>query len=202
MSTYDYLAKHPEADAAYTAHITAVTSGIAMAVATSYDFSRISTVVDVGGGQGALLAEILKTYPHLRGILCDRPFVAAGARNVLEAQGVAARCDIVGGNFFEAVPGGGDAYILKWVFSDWADDQVVVILKNCHRAMNAHGRVLVIEPLDLPTNASFNLTMAVWNEGRMRSVADLRALFEAAGFSVERIIPTQSQFSIVEGRQI
>jgi hypothetical protein len=202
MSTYDYLAQHPEADAAYTAHITAATGGIEVALATSYDFSGSSTVVDVGGGQGALLAEILKTNLHLRGILCDRPFVAAGARNVLEAQGVAARCDIVGGNFFEAVPAGGDAYILKWVLPDWADDQAVVILKNCHHAMNAHGRVLVIDPLDLPTNASFNLTMLVWNEGRVRSVTDLRALFEAAGFRMERIIPTQSQFSIVEGRQM
>jgi hypothetical protein len=68
--------------------------------------------------------------------------------------------------------------------------------------MNAHGRVLVIDPLDLPTNASFNLTMLVWNEGRVRRVTDLRALFEAAGFRMERIIPTQSQFSIVEGRQM
>src|SRR5262249_35555921 len=97
-------------------------SRIAMALAASYDFSGISTVVDVGGGQGALLAEILKTYSHLRGILCDRPVVVAGARDVLEAQGVADRCDIAGGNFLEAVPAGGDAYILKWVISDLPDD--------------------------------------------------------------------------------
>jgi hypothetical protein len=203
MSIYDYLANHPEADAAYTANMTVATGRIATALTTAYDFSGISTVVDVGGGQGALLAEILKTSLHLRGILCDRPVVVAGARNVLEAQGVADRCDIASGNFLEAVPAGGDAYILKWVISDWADDQAVVILKNCHRAMNAHGRVLVIDPVDLPTNASFNLNMfVVWSGGGVRSVADLRALFEAAGFSMERIIPTQSQFSIVEGRQM
>ena len=203
MSIYDYLATHPEADAAYAANMTTATSRIAMALAASYDFSGISTVVDVGGGQGALLAEILKTYPHLRGILFDRPGVVAGARNVLEAQGVTDRCDIAGGNFLEAVQAGGDAYILKWVISDWTYDQAVVILKNCHRAMNAHGRVLVIDPVDLPTNTSFNLSMfVVWNGGGVRSVADLRALFEAAGFRMERIIPTQSQFSIIEGRQM
>jgi hypothetical protein len=198
---YDYLARNPEADAAYTAIMTAATSAMAAALTSSYDFSGIGTVVDVGGGQGAFLTAILKTYPHLRGILFDRSAAVAGAREALVAQQVAERCEVVAGDFFEGLPADRDVYILKWVISEWADERAVVILKNCRRAMTTRGRVLVMEPLDLPSNALFNLNMLVtWNGGRVRSPAELTALFANAGLRVERIIPAQSQMSIVEGR--
>jgi hypothetical protein len=198
MPIYDYLAKTPEADAAYSARLTAATSAMAAALTTSYDFSGASTVVDVGGGQGALLLAILRAHPHLRGILFDRSPVVAGA---LADRDVAERCEVVAGNFFEGVPAGGDVYILKWVISEWSDDRAVAILKNCRRSMTARGRVLVIDPFDVYSHALFNLQMlVVWNGGRVRSQADIAALFAAASLSAERIIPTQSQFSIVEGR--
>jgi len=192
MPIYDQLARNPEADAAYAARMTSATRAMADALTRAYDFSGIRTVVDVGGGQGAFLGAILTAHPHLRGILFDRAPVVAGARDRFEA---------VGGDFFEGLPTGGDVYVLKWVLSEWADDRAVKILLNCRRAMSASGRVLVIDPLDLTSNELFNLQMLVaWNGGRVRSQADLAALFQAADLRVERIIPTESEFSIVEGR--
>ncbi len=200
MPIYDYLARTPDADAAYAARMTAATSAMAAALTQSYDFSGLSTVVDVGGGQGAFLGAILTAQPHLRGILFDRPPVVTGARHAL-VQRFADRCEVVGGNFFDGLPPGGDVYILKWVISEWADDRAAAILGSCRRAMTSRGRVLVIDPLDLPSNEWFNLQILVaWNGGRVRTTADLTALFATAGLSVARIIPTKSQFSIVEGR--
>ncbi len=198
MPIYDYLAQTPEADAAYSARLTAATHAMAAALTSSYDCSGMRTIVDVGGGQGALLLAILRAHPRLRGTLFDRSPVVAGA---LVDRDVADRCEAVAGDFFEGLPAGGDVYILKWVISEWADDRAIAILTNCRRAMAAGGRVLVIDPLDLHSNELFNLQMlVVWNGGRVRSQAELAALFAAAGLGVERIIPTQSQFTLVEGR--
>lgn len=203
MPIYDYLATNPLADSAYAGGMTAATAASAAVLMQSYDFSGVRTVVDVGGGRGALLSSILKAHPHLRGILFDRLPTLAGAPEALEVNQVASRCEIASGSFFEGLPAGGDVYILKWVISEWADDRARAILRNCRRAMIPGGRVLVIDPLDLPSNALFNLNMlATWNGGRVRSSADLEALLAAAGFSVERIIPTESPLSIVEGRAV
>lgn len=200
---YDYLPKTPQADAAYAGAMTAATTAMAAVLTQSYDCSGVGTVVDVGGGRGALLSRILTAHPHLRGILFDRPPTIAGVLDALEVDQVANRCQVVSGNFFEGLPAGGDVYILKWVISEWSDDRASIILKNCRRAMTPRGRLLVIDPLDLPSNALFNLNMLVaWNGGRVRSSADLTALLRAAGFRMEGIISTQSPLSIVEGRAI
>lgn len=201
MPIYDYLAKNAEADAAYEARMTAATGTIATALMGSYDFSGLDTVVDVGGGRGALLSAILKAHRHLRGILFDRPAVVAGVQEALAAEQVGERGKVVGGDFFEGLPAGGDAYILKWVLSEWSDEQATAILRKCRKAMSSRGRVLVIDPLDLPSNELFNLQMlVVWNGGRVRSRSELASLFAAAGLDAPRIVPTQSQFAIVEGR--
>lgn len=201
MPIYDYLPRNPQADAAYAGAMTAATAAMAAVLTDSYDFSGVSTVVDVGGGRGALLSRILTAHPHLRGILFDRPSTVAGTPDALEIDQVASRCQVVPGSFFEGLPAGADLYILKWVISEWADDRAAVILRNCRRAMNPSGRLLVIEPLDLPSNALFNLNMLVtWNGGRVRSSADLAALLRDAGFSMERVIPTPSPLSVVECR--
>ncbi len=203
MPIYDYLAKTPEADAAYAARMAVATSAMAAALTESYDFSGLSTVVDVGGGRGALLLAILKAHPHLRGILFDRAPTVAGAERDPDTQQVAERFEVVAGNFFEALPAGGDVYLLKWVISEWSDEKAIAILRNCRRAMSARGRVLVMDPLEVQSHALFNLQMlVVWNGGRVRSQAEIAALFAAARLGVERMIPTQSQFSIVEGRPV
>jgi hypothetical protein len=122
------------------------TEDAAAAVVKASDFSGYPTIVDVGGGTGALLAAILRATPQARGILFDRPSVVAAARELLGSTGIAERCEIVGGDFFkEAVPTGGDVYILSWVIHDWDDERSVAILRNCRRAMTDDARLLLIE---------------------------------------------------------
>jgi hypothetical protein len=205
--TFDtYLEEHPDAADIFQAFMNVATAEEASAVAPVYDFAGVQTVVDVGGGRGALLAAILKANPHLRGILFDAPHVVAGARDLLETHGVAEHCDLVGGDFFAAVPAGGDVYLLKWILVSWDDERCVGILKNCRRAMLGHGKVLVIERLIPPGNEPFfgklaDLNLLVMYQGRHRSEPEYRQLFQQAGFELTRIIPTSSptEFSVIEG---
>jgi hypothetical protein len=205
MPIHDYLAAHPEIDAAYTLTMTGATTRVASALATAYDFSGCRTVVDVGGGEGALLAAVLAAHPHLRGVLFDRPAVVAGAGALLATQGVAERCAVEGGDFFAGVPAGGDVYLLKWVLPGLDDERAVTVLRHCARAMAPGGRVLVIDPLGRDAQPLHYLDLdmlVVWDDGGgMRDVAQLATLFQAAGLRLERVIATPTEFSIVEGRQ-
>jgi ribosomal protein RSM22 (predicted rRNA methylase) len=175
------------------------------AVVASYDFSSIQTLVDVGGGHGSLLVAILQVNPPLKGILYDQSTVIAGAESQIAAQGVSDRCQRIAGNFFESVPSGGDAYILKHIVHDWGDEQVIAILKHCHRAMPEQGKLLVVEQVIPPGNDPFvgkllDLNMLVMCPGGCeRTEAEYHSLFEQAGFQLTRIIPTSTFISVIEG---
>jgi ubiquinone/menaquinone biosynthesis C-methylase UbiE len=206
MAFYDYLGHHADAAEVFNANMTAGTTQAARAVAAAYDFSGITTLVDVGGGQGALIAGLLQTNPQMRGILFDLPSGLEGARSLLEAEGVAERCALVAGDFFASVPDGGDAYLLKYILIDWDDEHAITILTNCHRAMQEQGKILVVEMLIPPGNAPFfgkfiDIYMLMLGRGRHRTEAEYRTLFDAAGFKLTQSIPTQSptHFSIIEG---
>jgi SAM-dependent methyltransferase len=174
------------------------------ALMESYDFSTINKVVDIGGGHGSLLASILKANPTLKGVLFDLPEVVEAAREI--DAGVAERCEIIGGDFFESVPAGGDAYILKQIIHDWNDDLSIKILQNCHKAMAGNGRVLVIDAVIQPGNVPdlnkfIDLQMLILTYGgRERTEFEFRSLFEAAGFELMNIFSTPSMFNIIEGR--
>jgi SAM-dependent methyltransferase len=204
-----YLAQHPEAAGTFQAFMQVATAEEALDVAPVYDFSGLSSVVDVGGGRGALLAAILQRNPHLRGILFDRSQVIADAPPQLAAQGVAERCELVAGDFFQALPMGADAYILKWILVSWDDEPCLVILQNCRRALAPGGRLLVIERIIPAGNAPFfgklaDLNLLVMYKGRHRTEMDYRTLFERAGFALSRVLPTHSptEFSVIEGLPI
>ena len=176
----------------------------AHAVTEAYDFSALECVVDVGGGQGALLAEILSRHARLKGILFDLPSVVAGAQPVLEGAGVVHRCGTVAGDIFTAVPEGGDAYIIKSVLMHEDDDNAIRILSACRRSMKPSAKLLVIERLlgepNQAADAKFSdLTMMLITGGRERQPEEFRALFAASGFLFEQIIPTSSPFSIFLG---
>ena len=161
--------------------MTAVSRVQVGAVLAAYDFGRFATVVDVAGGHGALLAAILAKHPGVRGVLFDQPHVVAGAGEVLRAAGVAARCEVVAGSFFEAVPGGGDAYILKAILHDWADAEAVAILRVCRRAMGTDGTLLVIGREIGPPNEGaegklVDLQMMVMHGGQERTTEEYAAL--------------------------
>ena len=144
MGTFDYYHQHAEAAACFNAAMTSLSGHEVAAILAAYDFAGMATMIDVGGGQGALLAAILQTYPHAR-ILFDLPAVVESAQSLLQAAGIAERCTRVAGDFFQTLPGGGDAYIFKRVIHDWDDPQAQAILTQCRRAMAAHSRLLVME---------------------------------------------------------
>jgi hypothetical protein len=130
MGLFAYLGQHPELRQPYNEAMTGLTRQRAAAVVAAYDFSGLGKVVDVGGGQGELLSAVLKANPTVRGVLFDLPTTIEGAKPAIAAAGLAGRCDLVAGDFFAAVPSGGDAYVLSAVIHDWADEQAVAILQN------------------------------------------------------------------------
>ena len=198
---FEYLAGHPDDAAVFNA---AMTQGIAWttpALLAAYDFSRFERLMDVGGGQGALLRDILAVTPDLRGVLFDLPAVVAGAAEILTGE-IAARCQIVGGDFFDSVPAGADAYLLNCVIHDWADEDAVRILRSVRRAMPADGTLLVVDTIDSGTRPAGlgDLLMLVIG-GRDRSEAEFRAVLEAGGFAITRIVPTEAS-SVIECRPV
>jgi hypothetical protein len=203
MNVWQYRAQHPREAQIFDeamADLTAVATG---AILASYDFSPIGTLVDVGGGNGGLMAALLKANPRMKGILFDAPHVVAGARRRMEAEGLTERCEILAGDFLASAPSGGDTYVLKNIIVDWDEERSLGILRNCHRAMTAQGKLLIIEPVILPgTEHSFrkftDLVMLVMNGGRVRTEAEHRALLAAAGFRLTRLIPTPSEMSVIE----
>jgi O-methyltransferase domain/Dimerisation domain len=206
--SFDYMAEHPDEAANFDAAMAGFTKRIASAVADAYDFSPFRHLVDVGGGNGALLAGILRANPTLTGIVFDLPDVAIRAREQIHEPRLAGRCEIVGGDFFTEVPSGGDAYLLKHVIHDWNDERATEILKTCRRAMGAEAKLLLVEgvyPLRIDQSdesrgaAANDVNMLVCTGGRQRSEAEFRALYDAAGFRLTRFVPTQMPVKVIEG---
>lgn len=204
MGVFEYYTKNPEASAVFNEAMTGWTGRLASAVADAYDFSPFGTVVDVGGNQGTLLMAILRRHPSTRGILFDLPHVVAAAEPVLAKAGVSDRCARQGGDFFETVPTGGDAYILASVLHDWDDSRCTAILARCRSVMPAHGKLLIVE-LVLPEGRDepffgnwVDLHMLVMASGRERTASEYRQLLRAGGFEFSRVVPTPAGSSIVE----
>jgi hypothetical protein len=171
-----------------------------------YDFAQFELVVDVGGGRGGLLAEVLKANPRVRGLLYDRAAVVAEPVDVLSA-GVADRCTIQSGDFFESVPPGGDLYILKRVLHDWPDDRCVAVLSHCREAMAPGGRVLVIDAIVPAGNVEhaskdIDILMLVLLGGQERSVEQFEHLFERSGLRMTRTIGIPALVSIIEAEPL
>jgi hypothetical protein len=208
MDPFDYIAAHPDEAANFDAAMADFTKHIAIAVAAAYDFSPFRRIVDVGGGNGALLAGILTENPRLTGVIFDLPNVATRATEQIRELGLAGRCEVVGGDFFKEVPGDGDAYLLKHVIHDWDDDRATEILRTCRRAMGAEAKLLIVEGVYPPRidqsdqsrgAAANDVNMLVCTGGRQRSGAEFRRLFGAAGFRLTRIVPTQMPVKVIEG---
>ena len=202
---FEYLEQHPEALKIFGEAMTNVSSIENPAITAGYKFSGIRTLVDVGGGHGSLLSTILKASPKLKGVLFDQPSVITRARQDrhVTAKGIAERCTLESGDFFQAVPQGCDAYIMKRVLHDWDDEQCAKILANCRAAMSERGRVLVAESVILPGNGPdrgklLDMQMLVMG-GRERTKQEFAAVFRAAGLKLTRVVPTKCPLSIVEG---
>ena len=205
---FSQMAKDPEAVAIFDEAMATFAPMTSAAVAAAYDFSAFGTVVDVGGGNGALLIGILKANPNLRGIVFDQPHAANRATEKIAAEGLSSRCQAVGGDFFKEVPSGAEAYVVKHVIHDWDDTRAIAILKNCHRAMGPNGKLLIVEGVyppridqsDMSRGAAANdVNMLVNTGGRQRSEAEFRALYDASGFKLTRIVPTPARVCVIEG---
>jgi hypothetical protein len=206
-TNWQYRSSRPEEQELFDAAMTAITAGVAEGVAAAYDFGRFCRIVDVGGGQGGLLATLLQRYPALLGVLFDQPTVVAGAGALLAEHGVADRCDVAGGDFFRAVPAGADAYLLKSVIHDWADEEAVAILRVCRRAIPPHGRLLLVEQLldegpDPLRTAFSDLNMLVAPGGQERTRAEYGTLLSAAGFRLEDAVATGTDSFVLEGAPV
>jgi orsellinic acid C2-O-methyltransferase len=198
----------PEFAAVFHAAMAEGAGRVAPAVIAAGRFERFTAVADLGGGTGALLAAILAAHPALRGILFDLPKALDGAADVLDAAGVSGRCALVPGDFFHAVPGDVDAYLLKSVIHDWDDERAVAILATCRAAMLPGATLLVVEPVasEQPSQGDqfsvsySDLNMLVCTSGRERTEEEFRHLLSSAGFTCRQVIPCQpTSYSIIEG---
>jgi SAM-dependent methyltransferase len=204
QGVFEFISQHPQAAAVHDAAMSERTAALATSVADTYDFSAVRTLVDVGGGQGTLLAEILRRHPHLRGVLLEIWPVAGRVKAVLDAIDPD-RWEVVAGDFFEQVPEGADCYVMANVLHDWDDSRSIEILCNCRRSMAPGGRVLIVERLipedgddPVPTLLS-DINMLVITGGQERTKAEYGRLFEAGGLRLRTIEPVIFPYGVIEG---
>lgn len=204
---FPYLQQHHELGHRFDQAMSSFASVTHQAVIKAYDFSKFKCLVDVGGGHGSFLADILKANPKLRGILFDQPQVIEGAKKqpFLTTGDVAKRAELKAGSFFESAPAGGDAYIMKHIIHDWSDEHCRTILGHIHRVMPAGGKLLVVENVIKPGNDPdfgklLDLEMlAMTDGGKERTEAEFATLFASAGFKFNRVYGSDSPICVVEG---
>jgi O-methyltransferase/methyltransferase family protein len=196
MGVWEYRAGRPEESAAFDGAMVSRTRIANRSLLDAYDFGRFGTVVDVGGGRGALLAALVDAYPSMQGVLFDQPHVVDGVE-------LGERVRVVAGSFFETVPEGGDAYLLKWIVHDWEDEEATAILRACRRAMGNDATLLVVErELGSPESMLSDLNMLVGPGGQERTRDEFAALFEAAGFRLAGSTLTASGNSVIEAAPV
>jgi ubiquinone/menaquinone biosynthesis C-methylase UbiE len=200
---FDYLGKNLEKAKIFDAAMVGIHGRESNAVQSAYDFSGIKTIVDIGGGNGSQIVALLKANPAMRGILFDLPHVIDRAKSNIAAAGLTNRCELIPGSFFESVPAGADAYFMRHIIHDWEDEKSLKILRNCHRAMPADARLLIVESVIPPGNEPFggkflDLVMLLIPGGKERTEDEYRELFAQAGFELSKIVPTGSEVSVIE----
>jgi len=203
MPVFEYLGTKPQQAAIFDAAMTSIHGAETQQMVDAYDWSTIKVVADIGGGNGTTLIGLLQANPHLQGILFDLPHVADRARKAIERAGLGSRCQIVAGSFFEAVPSGADAYVMRHIIHDWDDSRSVTILSNCRKQLPESGKVLIVESVIPPGNEPafakwLDLTMLTIPEGRERTEVQYRSLLRQAGLNLTRIVPTAAEISLIE----
>jgi len=209
MSNFEYWARYPDVSKIHDEAMEGTTALETARVLAAYDFSQFGKIVDVGGGNGAFLAALLRRHPKTTGLLTDLPHMVKLASSVLHQAGVADRCEVVGGDFFQTVPAGGDAFILKHIIHDWDDNRAGKILRNCHSVMEASAKLLIIDMvLPQQPNAEavmgylFDIGMLVVTPGgHERTHGEWQKLLESAGFEFTRVIPTGGTADLVEAQK-
>lgn len=206
-SRWERLSGEPGAADAFQRFMVATSEQVAPALLAGHDFSAAKQVVDVGGGHGGLIAAVLAAHPQSQGVVLDLPPALAGAEEHLERKGVADRCTLVRGDFFESVPAGADAYLLKFILHDWYEDDCVRILRSCRAAMHPGSELLVVDrilpevatPADLRSFMA-DIQMLVVIGGRERTLSEFEALFSAAGLALASTVELGAGISLLVAR--
>lgn len=201
-----YTQLSPEAAKILNEAMVAFTRMEIPALLHAYDFSGIKRLIDVGGGYGELLSAILNAYPSMRGSVFDLPHCAEGAREHLDSAGIGERSDFIPGSFFESVPSGADALVLKSIIHNWNDERSLTILGNCRSALGGKGRLLLIDRImpEVPAAtaddcsvAMSDLTMLMGSGGLERTVSEYRDLLNRSGFKMDRVVPA-GRLNVIE----
>jgi hypothetical protein len=200
---FEYLGENPDKARIFDAAMVGIHGRESDVILSAYDFSDVGVLADIGGGNGSQISRILEKHNGLKGILFDLPHVIERAKNQIESEGLSNRCELVGGNFFAAVPEGADVYMMRHIIHDWDDEKSVTILRNCHRAMPSSAKLLIVESVIPPGNEPFggkflDLVMLLIPGGKERTEDEYRTLLGRAGFELTQVIPTNSEVSIVE----
>ena len=204
---FQYASQHPEHAKILDEAMANIVGAHHGPVLASYPFSTIDKIVDVGGGNGSLMIALLQAYPRMKGVIFDLPHVAEKAKKRLADAGFAGRCEVVAGDAFVSVPGGGDTYLLSRVMTGFKDDHALTILKNCHRAMTEKSKLLLIQrvlpdrmehSVEMQPLVMTDLNMMAVFGGLERTATEYRTLLRRAGFEVTKFIPTQSEMTMIE----
>jgi SAM-dependent methyltransferase len=216
MPPYEYFIKEPQLGLLFDRTMASEGPFRHRPAVEAYDFGQFAKVVDVGGGNGALMAEILKAYPQPSGIVFDLPRAALAAQETINAGGLGDRCGFIAGDAFETVPDGGDAYVLSNFLVSWGDDRAVLLLRNCRKAIAENGKVLLIEwvmPAGNESREGFRffdtvsrdlimLTVQGSGRGGVRTRSEFQDLLKAAGFEMTAVIPTRGSVSVIEAKPV
>jgi O-methyltransferase domain len=178
-----------------------------VAVLDAYDFAGINVLADIGGGDGSLLSAVLARYPNMKGILFDLGHVVRRAKENLKAAGLAERCGVIEGSFFESIPAGADAYLFRHIIHDWTDEQSIQILGHCRKVIPANGNLLIVDCVVPGGNApspskDMNVNMLTFPGGQERTEAQFRSLLKASRFELKSITPTTTMINVVQGKPV
>src|ERR1700752_238083 len=200
---WSYLGQNPDDAAVFNDSMRGMTAAANEAITSLYDFSKFRKVIDVGGGHGGLLTAILKSCPNSKGVLFDAAEVVSGAQSKIEGAGFSSRCETAAGDFFKAVPEGGDAYVMKWIIHDWDDERSIKVLQNCREQIAADGRLILIDCVVPESNEPhfskfIDMNILVMTGGKERTRKEFSELLEQSGFKLVNIVPTELPFSIIE----
>jgi len=204
MPVSDWLEKNPQAAEVFNEANAIKAASSHRAIVDVYDFSDINTLTDVGGGIGALMAEILIANPLMNGVVADIPSVIRKARKIIRSRGIEDRCELVECDFFKTIPAGSDGYLMSHILHDWSAEQCKTILKNCHKAMKPESKLLIVEMIVPPGNEPsvaklLDLEMLVTTGGRERTEKEFKILLESSGFKLSRTITTNESICVIEG---
>jgi hypothetical protein len=202
---FEHVGAHPALASIFDAGMTSIHGYETAAMLAAYDFGGIHVLADIGGGNGSLISVVLHRYPKMRGLLFDLAHVVQRAKENLKQQGLADRCQVMEGSFFDTVPPGADAYLFRHVIHDWTDEQSVRILSHCRKVIPNRGRLLLVECVvpagnERSISKDFDIAMMTFPGGAERTESEFQSVLKQAGFALTNVTPTTSMISVVEAR--